>query len=185
MVSRCALLILCGFVLGLEFILEQPASSIMFSHPRLCQVQKFAASGGLRATRLVWTWMGAHGAPTPKPTLLLGTPSWLPGLKKTLCRADFAKARDTNVVVYSEGSKGQVRYTGSSGLKETQAYPRGYGRATAKLIRAAVVDVDSDSDPDFNYPIFSVEADAFLSGGSEQWSDADVGSVWPIVYRSF
>ena len=40
MVSRMSMLIMFGLCLGVEWVLEQPLSSIMVCHPRMRQVQR-------------------------------------------------------------------------------------------------------------------------------------------------
>jgi hypothetical protein len=179
MVSRCALLILFGMCLSLDFILEQPGTSLMFEHPRIRQLQELADAGGLRPIRSIWTWMGAFGAPTPKPTKLFGTPIWMMALKRTIRRKDFAKR--TDLVTYTEDVTGKVSYSGSTGLKSSQAYPKGYGTATRKLILAAPVDVDTDSDVDFD--VLDEEAEKFIHNGGNVWLDANVGPVWALCHR--
>jgi hypothetical protein len=179
MVSRCALLILFGMCLSLDFILEQPGTSLMFEHPRIRQLQALADAGGLRPIRSIWTWMGAFGAPTPKPTKLLGTPTWMLALRRTIRRTDFVKR--TDMVTYAEDATGKVSYSGSTGLKSSQAYPKGYGTATSKLLLAAPMDLDTDSDVDID--VLDEEAAKFICDGGNMWKDANVGPVWSLVYK--
>ena len=68
-------------------------------------------------------------------------------------------------------------------LKASQAYPSGYGRATARCIRNEPVDVDNVwvectilEDDDF---------DDYRNDGAVQWADADLGDVWAIVQHIF
>jgi hypothetical protein len=101
-------------------------------------------------------------------------------LKRKIRRADFAQ--HTDMVTYSEDATGKVSYSGSTGLKSSQAYPKGYGTATSKLLTAAPVDIDTDSDVDID--VLDEEADKYIRDGGNVWQDADVGPVWSLVYRS-
>jgi hypothetical protein len=83
MVSRTALCILFAMALNCHWILEQPLSSIMRCHPRMSQILTLSATTGIPGVQEVTTWMGMYGAPSPKPTILMGTPSWLESLKRT------------------------------------------------------------------------------------------------------
>jgi hypothetical protein len=76
MVSRTGLLMLLALCLNLHVILEQPASSLMFLHPRIAQIVSLS-SMGLPPLDKITTFMGAFGAATPKMTMLLGSPPWL------------------------------------------------------------------------------------------------------------
>jgi hypothetical protein len=64
----------------------------------------------------------------------------------------------------------------------SQAYPEGYGKATATLMLSSPIDVDStewcvqtiDDDTEF---------ERYTSGGAEQWADANLAGVWKIVIK--
>jgi hypothetical protein len=169
---------LLGLCLGIDVVLEQPSSSIMFLHPRIQQIVHLAESGGIRMVRQITTFMGAFGAPSPKMTSLLGSPTWLHRLKRTIKRSDF-KIAGLDIVSRAVVN-GKHTYTGSTGLKKTQEYPAGYGRATAALMRAAVESVDSDDE--FDYDVLSEDAEPYRTGGAEFWCDAELKRVWNIVF---
>lgn len=130
MASRSALLALLCMCLGLDWIIEQPASSLLFEHPRLRQIFDLASSGGTRVVQRASTWMGCFGAPTPKPTILVGTPVWLPSLARKFVRNKFQKRHNKHMdIVTYKVVKGRKFFTGGSKLKKTQEYPLGYGQA--------------------------------------------------------
>jgi hypothetical protein len=177
MVSRTAFLMLLGLCLGIDVVLEQPSSSIMFLHPRIQQIVRLAQAGGIRSVRQITTFMGAFGAPSPKMTFLLGSPSWLHHLVRTIKRSDF-KVAELDIVTRAVVN-GKHTFTGCVGLKKTQEYPVGYGRATAALM-CAVECVDSDDE--FDYLVLDEEAAPYRTGGAEFWCDADLKCVWDIVF---
>jgi hypothetical protein len=178
MVSRSAFLMLLGLCLGIDVVLEQPSSSIMFLHPRIQQIVHLAQSGGIRTIHQITTFMGAFGAPSPKMTFLLGSPTWLHRLVRTIKRSDFKTAGLD--IVSRAVVNGKTTFTGSTGLKKTQEYPAGYGLATAALMRSAVEYVDSDDE--FDYLVLDEEAEPYRTGGAEFWCDAELKWVWNIVF---
>jgi hypothetical protein len=117
MASRTAFLMLLAICLGLDVVLEQPGSSLMFQHPRFEQLILLTSSiGGIRKPlRLVSTFMGSFGAPTPKLTFLLGTPRWLPSLHRTVkLKTLRCQNKETQDVVKRRIDKhGRAVYTGS------------------------------------------------------------------------
>ena len=82
-------------------------------------------------------WMGSWGAATPKPTTLLASASWVRQLHKPLTKEQREKfAENTKqLVVGAPCSRGsdKKRVTGSTGLKDSQVYPVGYGRAVQRV----------------------------------------------------
>ena len=107
------------------------------------QVLRLSEAGGFRMARHVNTWFGMFGGWSPKPTQLWGTPSWLPKLHRVLDRSiDFGNTETYHTEKDSNGRT--VSFSGGKRLKETQAYPAGYGRATAKLMKKAVDVIDID-----------------------------------------
>ena len=81
----------------------------------------------------VFTYMGAFGAATMKPTRLYSNcQAAVLALKRTIKRADFKKkSQEMHVVKYYKDVVGRKRATGGKGLKATQAYPKQFGIDTA------------------------------------------------------
>ena len=117
------------------------------------------------------------GAGSPKRTMLLGTPLWLSQLVRKLDRAQ-CKQDHTVVSKYCD-AQGKVRFCGGHGLKQTQEYPPGYGKATSALMQAAVITLE-DSDEEWDYDVLAQNGD-FSSAGREQWADADLDGVGCLV----
>ncbi len=110
MVARTALLMLAAVCLDLHCILEQPASSLMFKHPRIVQILDLGANG-MPAFKRITTYMGSFGAATPKMTALLGTPSWLSKLARSF-KLKFTRRIQTPAVVTRRVVRGRHCYTG-------------------------------------------------------------------------
>ena len=112
----------------------------------------------MSTTSSVYMWMGAYGAPTPKPSVLRGSPSWIPSLKRPLNKAEFKRTEASRPQVVKELSPhpdGKRRVTGERAeLKQTQEYPVAYAERVFELWRAnqqgrrapEIIDSDSDND---------------------------------------
>ena len=123
MVSRCALIMRLIAAKGGAWVLEQPMSSLMIYHPRL---QEMLREGPVFMTTFS---MGAHGAPTRKPTKLYSNRPWVADLqKKVPANTKFAKL---DIVRHGVNDRGQKTVTGGKQLKATQAYPRNFGKAVS------------------------------------------------------
>eukprot|EP00969_Alexandrium_andersonii_P358643 15451440-Alexandrium_andersonii.AAC.1 len=68
--------------------------------------------------------------------MLIGTPSWLPALKRPLPRDAHLANKDTTIYYVKYGQK---RFVGGCRLKETQQYPDGYRDSTAALLADSMV----------------------------------------------
>ena len=140
MVSRMTVcLILISMRCG-DWILEQPATSLMHMHERfdgfVKRLDDLKSKGARGGVKRCYMWMGGHGAATAKPTVLRGTVPWLSLLKAPLNRAALkATAASTPQVVreLEPHSDGRRRVTGEKDtLKATQEYPVGYAQAIFK-----------------------------------------------------
>ena len=75
---RTAFLLIIAGLMGVLWVIEQPVSSVFFETVALKTSMAFSAN-----THRCFTWLSAFGHPMPKPTILRGTPVWLPRLEKT------------------------------------------------------------------------------------------------------
>ena len=93
----------------------------------------------------VRTYMGAFGAPTPKPTILYSGHRYVKSLARTLTK-EQKKGLDPDVEMSTRDEMtGAV--TGGKDLKKSQAYPVEYGQAVqAAFSRHDVEVIDSDGD---------------------------------------
>ena len=181
MVSRMALCAMFGMALGVKFILEQPLSSLMPRHPRLAKLIEMSEQGGVPFIERVHTSMGAFGHFSVKPTMLLGTVSWLAKLRRSFKKKAGSGASGTSrVYIDSSGAK---RFTGTKQLKRTQEYPIEYGRACASLFCKEHQDQDPvvvDDDHAFDFDILAdIRADA--PEGADVWADAQIGGAWKRI----
>ena len=141
MVAFMSLIMLWSTALSCSFILEQPATSIMYLHPRMQQVAAWFGDSWSE----VRTYMGAFGAPTPKPTILYSGHRYVKSLARTLTK-EQKKGLDPDVEMSTRDEMtGAV--TGGKDLKKSQAYPVEYGQAVqAAFSRHDVEVIDSDGD---------------------------------------
>lgn len=127
LVGRLCYLINLAWHLGVYFIIEQPASTVMFSYPRL---QKLLARMGSAVT-WVKIEMGCFNLEMAKNTLLVG---WAPHLaamgrrmssnERAMMRSAGGKKKKTSHH-WTDGGKKRSR--GGRDLKATQSYPMGFG----------------------------------------------------------
>ena len=125
--ERLALLMAVCLQRGVTWIVEQPASTLLWHYPAMQQVLQ---QGQAQACRLE---MGAFGGSSQKPTVLMGTAPYLARLERTCTPEEKAILRDHGVqtTVRMVDASGKVRAQGTSSLKGTQAYPWGFGKAHA------------------------------------------------------
>ena len=114
MVPRCCLLLNLRDALGVGWFVEQPGSSLMLLHNRVANLFKCK----------VRTWMGMFGAPTKKPTYLLGGmwAPWVMSLKRAL---DNSIQFDPIWRIRQKGTSEGAQVTGQD-LQQTQEYPPGF-----------------------------------------------------------
>lgn len=94
----------------------------------MCKIPLWSAVAPPGSLVKTCTWMGSFGAPTRKPTWLMADEPWTKKLSRKLNRdADLGVAGTT--VNMADASDGRKRVCGGPRLKESQAYPVGYGKA--------------------------------------------------------
>jgi hypothetical protein len=129
MMARCCLLVELLAARGCVWVIENPVSSLLFSHPRF---QRMLAEG-LQCWRVVLS-LGAFGAGSRKPIQLVSNAPWLAELAS--CHPALGPPPDIGVVTLTGVSRsGRVQVQGGPGLRATQAYPPAFGREFARLYR--------------------------------------------------
>lgn len=140
LVTRVSVLILLAWKLGIDVLVEQPQSSLMWEHPA------FKATATLTGMMTQKLHMGAYGAPSIKATVLKGTALYIHNLCKTV--TPWHKER---IAIDGEDltitTKNATSVTGGPDLKNTAAYPVGFGAALALLFDDAVGDVLQEEEP--------------------------------------
>jgi hypothetical protein len=126
-VDRMVMLILFGVATGVHWVVEQPSSSILFCHPAWIHLANLSNSSVLQLYS-VNMWMGMLGATTPKASTLKSSCYWITETRKKLDRSLFSRSLGQT---YRHLGDGKVE--GGKMLKETQAYPFGYGVLLRKL----------------------------------------------------
>ena len=133
MAARCCLLIMYFTAHKIEWVLEQPASTLFHLHPRF---QRLLQLPFMKVYK-VWLWMGLYGGSTPKGTVLFSSAAWVHELsarKMSKSERDKFAASDALVTKYRDAT-GQLRCTGNVRLKQSQAYPVEFGRCFAELFQ--------------------------------------------------
>jgi len=123
-VSRLVILCMIAVARGCDFIIEQPAGSIMFSHPRFQQL--------LRSMQ-VWQvrfFQGHYGATTNKLTVLWSNNRQL---LQTFKKGAPPAATEQLLVKYVDTS-GKVCSMRKKPLKLSQHYPREFGKKLTENI---------------------------------------------------
>ena len=143
MVSLCALLWLWAWCAGCYTILEQPLGSLMGSHPRIRQIKQIVPS-----FQHLTTHMGAFGGPTPKATNLYTDAPYAHKLIRTPSAFDRALfAVEDKEIMVKDPITGAL--SGGRDMKESQAYPVGYGEEVASAYKNhldTVTEVLADSE---------------------------------------
>ena len=127
MVSRMVLLIMILIAVGAVVLIEQPKGSIMECHPRMSWL---FSHKHLKFWKKAFP-MKLFGGNTEKPT-------WLYCDKKEVDDiTDFSlprklRTRNVEMVKRYKDRHGVIRVQGGKDLKQSQSYPRGFGKAVAK-----------------------------------------------------
>ena len=122
MVSRCCILMRLAVGLGLTYILEQPASSLLVYHPRMQQLAEDTQM------YVICFPMALFGSRTTKQTKLYSNASWIaefPNAKEHHTEYDaMADPNGPAGPTYQNyfDSAGNLKVTGGVGLSETQRY---------------------------------------------------------------
>ena len=118
MASRCVLLLMYLHVQRILFVVEQPSSSLLFSHQRFLELDRKIAL--YRSS----TSLGAFGGRSAKPILLMSNHPLVRQMYRPLRRSTFTPTA-TQVVV--EAASGGV--SGGPDLHQTQEYPAEFAEA--------------------------------------------------------
>jgi hypothetical protein len=166
MVSRVMLLMGLAINRGLVAILEQPTSSLMQHHSRFQQL--------IRSHSL---WLSKHClgnflGESQKPIMLFCNFPFLGEIN--LYRSRLWVPRSDGVATHYTDDHGVKRSTGASGLKDTQSYPRPFGRAVARVYDDHRADVlvtvnHTPGDP--------IDLDVLFGDCADTWDDANLHGV--------
>ena len=125
MVSKVSILLELCVAFSVDFIVEQPLSSVMWEHPRMRQVVTKLGN------RIMYcnTYMGAFLGETEKAMKLYGTASYLGKLERKL---EDVPETSKKLVERSKTHDGKPAVTGNADLKASQAYPMKFALLVAK-----------------------------------------------------
>ena len=172
--ARMCLTIMLLIACNKHWIVEQSGTSLMRHSMWVRHIRSHAK------TFLSRSWMGMFGGATQKAVELLSGSEWSCSLyrKRDVSRDSQWKA--TNGVQHeSPDSTGRVRVTGHNGLKDSQAYPPGYGLAVLHSYeegRNAGIDMDM-ADGIMDGPLDWSEWQAAVASSRVDWSAAALHEV--------
>ena len=152
MCARVSLLLVLCAIRALVFLHEQPESSLVPTTPFFCWARSVIRQHLHQSFNRTFTWMGAYGADTQKPTQILSNAPWLHKLARPLRaeRKELLLAASGVAHLPHDNRTGKRRISGASGLKQSQIYPALYGqevyRQWSENPVAATFDNESDSD---------------------------------------
>lgn len=131
--ERVALILAVLTGRGVYWIVEQPASSVLWDYPAM---RRCLTEHGLKHPTVMD--MGAFGGSSVKPTHLWGTAPYLGELARTCSAPERLQLRLAGVqtTLRSTDAQGRRRCQGTADLKGTQAYPWGFGAAHALAFSA-------------------------------------------------
>ena len=132
MVWRMVCIVLYGLSLGVIFIIEQPASSLMLRHPAMILLKHFCSPNNGSRFRQTSTFLGMFGASTQKQIKLFSNWSKTSRLQrkfKNVCQFDSEGVTRSYV-----DASGKRKCCGGKRLKETQAYPDAFGEVVGRLM---------------------------------------------------
>ena len=150
------------------WVVEQPANSIMNFHPVFHMIRH------LCATFTCFTWMGAFGGVSPKPTRLWSNcESLLASLVRPLPKKQWHPEDPNYVCKKYVDRNGKKRVAGGRGLKSTQAYPDEFGQELAQAF------TQIDYWKEFNGDEFSHRD--FFDSHPNFWQIAQLESVFQAI----
>ena len=123
MVSRMCLVLYILQSKDVFWIYEQPASSLLWHHPRMTEFI------GLFDAWRCFTWMGSYGAESPKGTVFWSS---RPGIKK-LGRNLPCREWTAEMTTKKATASGGVSVTGGKDLKKSQAYTTEFAMSTLSV----------------------------------------------------
>ena len=149
----CYLIALC-YRLGIHFVIEQPASTVMFKYGRLKKLLDRIHRSLLRRKmgQIDWTYveMGCWTLEMPKNSLLVGWGPHLAQVGRRMSRRERYMMRNNGhqkdtAIRWTDGDKKKTR--GGPDLKASQSYPVGFGAHHALCYSAAVPLSDPSEHP--------------------------------------
>jgi len=176
MASRVVMLFWVAAAFGCLAILEQPASSLLFMHPRYQMLLHHVP------TFLTKTFLGHFSAESPKlvhlysnmpcvqDVLKLKTRSWLP--------------MSEGVVTRSQSKDGREHVSGDAKLKDTQSYPNAFGLSVARMFQLNKPEIDKWAlSLATRSSSVHIELDWIWSPIDDPWDDADLMGVFAVLHE--
>ena len=171
-VSRCTLLILLAMSLGAWWVLEQPANSLMIHHPRLQALVKIFTTYQAKFA------MGAYKGKSLKPTIVYSNKVWIEKFGECQVSSEATFPEGADVTKKYLDRDGNPRVTGGKGLKNTQTYPRKFGRKVRQIFRQCAQLSDREcSGQDMKIARQLLK----MSPLDDEWADACLESVMTFV----
>ena len=165
--SRMALILWVLEAKKCFWLYEQPQTSLLWEHPRM---QSFLKSNLVYKTHM---WMGSYGGLSPK-----GTHLWAPCEQVSKFSLPLPqKEWDHQLVAKKVLPDGSVQVTGNGALKQSQAYPKQFGKATVCVWLNTPCRTFST-----NYEKASTKKiPSFWKGNMDKWADANLSDVMQFL----
>ena len=176
--SRSALVMAYCYAVACGFVLEQPASSLLFYHPSLLHVQRVAVKLLRSRFHRVSLYMHHYNAKHFKKTELLSNETWVHALSNSHPGKEAASdaAPTATVSVRADGKK---TTTGTKHLKATQTYTPEFGKACANSIMSFRTYFDADVD----HTRGQLDLPDLEERCRDPWSDASLDCVADALIR--
>ena len=162
MAARVALVIVLAACLLIWVVHEQPETSVLPCTPFFVWARGVLRGILNQVFCRVFTWMGAFGAATRKPTQLLSNVETVELLHRALPKDSQQTVQLVNDLG-ADPSTGKRRVSGSSNLKDSQVYPVEYGRACFRIWH---------ENPQMSFVWFEMESDSDEEIDWEAWQRA-------------
>ena len=130
MAARVALGLALAICVFLQPLHEAPLSSVIEACDYFAWWKNLLKDLHLTSQR-TFLWMGCYGHKTMKPTVMMGTSEWQHRLYLKMDKADRERLHSTEGVRHLPPCPitGKQRISGTTGLKDGQAYPKAFGEA--------------------------------------------------------
>jgi hypothetical protein len=179
MVSRVIMTLWILSARRVFWVLEQPVHSLMEFHPRFAELAK-----RMTITRAT-VRMSMFGAATAKPTWLYSNYAWISEIKNHVTPSMRYTGPLTTTVVYYVDAHGKRCVQGGDGLKKSQAYPKGFGKALNQLYEAHRGEIEREG----LLALIAAKDEKITADdvaisklrGQARWKDANLDDVWSYL----
>eukprot|EP00969_Alexandrium_andersonii_P352328 15437433-Alexandrium_andersonii.AAC.1 len=180
MVSRSVVLAFMGLGKRCEWMIEQPAGSLLEKHTRMEGLKETArALPSYTDFVKTHTWMGCFRSWSAKGTVLYGSGEWVCDLRRNMTKAPRQTLDSSGVYKKYTDATGRSRTSGGPLLKATQAYTPQFAAAVFRActdFREKQFGITEDLDAVETSSCDSL-ASTVIDDLDEDWSDLELDDV--------